>query len=128
MQAQASVGPSVDDRSTTLTTGSVTSRDGTTIGYRQLGQGPGVVVLHGAMESGTSHLQLARQLASSFTVYLPDRRGRGLSGPFGIDYSIRREVEDLSALLAETGAGRVLGVSSGALITLRGALTLPALR
>jgi pimeloyl-ACP methyl ester carboxylesterase len=125
MQAQATA---VQDRSTTVTTGSVTSRDGTTIGYRRLGSGPGVVLLHGAMESGQSHLQLAEKLAAGFTVYLPDRRGRGLSGPFGSDYSVAREVEDLNAVLRETGAGRVLGVSSGALITLRAALTLPNLR
>jgi pimeloyl-ACP methyl ester carboxylesterase len=86
------------------------------------------VVLHGAMESGLSHLQLAEELASSFTVYLPDRRGRGLSGPFGRDYSIRKEVEDIGALLTRTGAQQVVGVSSGALITLQAALTFPALR
>lgn len=110
------------------TTGSVTSDDGTGIGFRRLGAGPAVVVLHGAMESGQSHLQLARALAPSHTVYLPDRRGRGLSGPFGDDYSMRREVEDLDALLRATGARQVIGVSSGALVTLRAALTLPALR
>ena len=72
-----------------FTAGSVTSKDGTTIGYRQLGQGPGLVVLHGAMESAQSHTQLAVALASSFTVYLPDRRGRGLSGPFGKDHRLQ---------------------------------------
>ena len=64
------------------TTAFVTSSDGTTIGYRQLGHGPGVVVLHGAMESAQSHMQLADSVSSSFTVYLPDRRGRGMSGPY----------------------------------------------
>lgn len=51
--------PAVDDI-VQYTTGYVTSKDGTTIGYRQLGQGPGVVLLHGAMESAQSHMQLAR--------------------------------------------------------------------
>jgi pimeloyl-ACP methyl ester carboxylesterase len=118
----------VQDRPTTVTAHFLTSKDGTVIGYRQLGHGPGVVLLHGAMESGKSHLQLAQQLASTFTVYLPDRRGRGLSGPFGSDYSIRKEVEDLGAVLAKTGAEQVMGVSSGALITLQAALTFAALR
>ena len=63
-------------------TGSIVSKDGTTIGYRQLGRGPGLIVLHGAMESARSHMQFAEALAPSFTVYLPDRRGRGLSGPY----------------------------------------------
>ena len=108
------------------TTGTVTSQDGTTIGYRQLGHGPGVVVLHGAMESAQSHMQLAEALADAFTVYLPDRRGRGTSGPFGAHYSIQTEVDDLHALLSKTGAHNVFGVSAGGLIALQAALTLPA--
>lgn len=111
-----------------ITTGAVTSKDGTTIGYRQIGQGPGLVLLHGAMSSGQNHLQLAGGLAGGYTVYVVDRRGRGLSGSYGEAYSIQKEVEDLEALLAETGAGYVLGVSSGALILLQAALSLPAIR
>jgi pimeloyl-ACP methyl ester carboxylesterase len=109
------------------TIGSVTSQDGATIGYRQLGQGPGVVLLHGSNVSGQDFTQLARALADTFTVYLPDRRGRGLSAPFGKDYSIQQEVEDLNALLTKTGAHRVFGVSAGGLICLQAARTLPAL-
>jgi pimeloyl-ACP methyl ester carboxylesterase len=108
-------------------TGSVISKDGTTIGYRQLGRGPGVVVLHGAMESAQSHMQLAEALAATFTVYLPDRRGRGLSGPYGKDHRVQRDVEDMDALLTGTGAHYVVGVSSGAIIWLQAALTLPAI-
>jgi pimeloyl-ACP methyl ester carboxylesterase len=117
----------VQDQPTSATTGSVTSKDDTTICYRRLGAGPGLVILHGAMESSQSHLQLAEALAGDLTVYLPDRRGRGLSGPFGSDYSIAKEVEDLGAVLAATGARQVFGVSSGALITLQAALSLPTL-
>jgi pimeloyl-ACP methyl ester carboxylesterase len=109
-------------------TGSVRSRDGTTIGYRRVGEGPGLVVLHGAMESSRSHIQLAEALADSFTVYLPDRRGRGLSGPYPVDYTVRTEVDDMAALLAESGAHYVFGVSSGAIIWLHAALELPAIR
>ena len=108
-------------------TGSVTSKDGTIIGYRQLGHGPGVVLLHGGFEYAQSHMQLAEALADAFTVYLPDRRGRGLSGPFGKDDSIQQEVEDMDALLTKTGAHNVFGISSGAIIWLRAALTLPAI-
>ena len=108
-------------------TGAVVSKDGTTIGYRQLGRGPGLVVLHGAMESAASHMQLAEALADSYTVYLPDRRGRGLSGPYGTPYGVREDVEDLDALLAKTGAHGVFGVSSGAIICLEAALTMPAI-
>jgi len=109
------------------TTSSVISADGTTIGYRQLGHGPGVVLLHGGFESAQSHMQLAEALADAFTIYLPDRRGRGLSGPFGKDYRIQQEVEDMDALLTKTGAHQVFGISSSAIIWLQAALTLPAI-
>jgi pimeloyl-ACP methyl ester carboxylesterase len=111
-----------------MTTGHVISRDGTRIGYLQLGRGPGLVVMHGSMESARSHLGLARALADAFTVYLPDRRGRGLSGPCGPDYGIRQEVEDLDAVLGETGAHDVFGVSASGLVALEAARTLPAVR
>src|SRR5215469_3924968 len=73
-----------------MTTGSVTSTDGTPIGYLRAGHGPAVVVLHGSNESARSHAQLALALADSFTVYLPDRRGRGLSGPHRPDHSMHQ--------------------------------------
>src|SRR2546428_809577 len=100
-------------------TGSVVSKDGTVIGYRQLGHGPALVVLHGAMESAQSHMQLAEALADRFTVYLPDRRGRGLSGPYREDHSIETDVQDVAAVLAKTDAHDVMGVSSGAIIWLQ---------
>jgi len=109
------------------TTGFVASKDGATIGYRQLGHGPGLVVLHGAVESAQSHMQLAQALADAFTIYLPDRRGRGLSGPYSRNHSIQRDVEDMDALLTQTGAHYVFGVSSGAIIWLQAALSLPAI-
>lgn len=108
-------------------TGSVISKDGTTIGYRQVGHGPGLVLLHGAMSSAHNHVQLAESLSDAVTVYLPDRRGRGLSGPYSEDYSIQKDVEDIDALLAKTGAHNAFGVSSGGIILLQAALTLPAI-
>ncbi|MFC7546038.1 alpha/beta fold hydrolase [Plantactinospora sp. GCM10030261] len=114
---------------TEIRTGSVPSRDGTTIGYRRQGAGPGLVLLHGAMQSSHSHRDLASVLADAFTVYLPDRRGRGLSGPHPPAGDVlRTEVDDLAALIAETGAERVFGVSSGALVALCAALEVPAIR
>src|ERR1700681_3269400 len=98
------------------TTDFVTSSDGTTIGYRQIGGGPGVVVLHGAMESAQSHMQLAEALAFSFTVHLPGRRRRVLSAPSGVDHAIQNDIDDLDAVLTKPGARNILGVSSGALI------------
>ncbi|WP_328603772.1 alpha/beta hydrolase [Amycolatopsis sp. NBC_00345] len=106
--------------------GSVRSADGTVLGYRELGGGPGLVVLHGGMLAAQSMMKLAEGLSGDFTVYVPDRRGRGASGPHGPDYGVAREVEDVQALLTETGAAQVFGLSSGALVTLRTALETPA--
>jgi pimeloyl-ACP methyl ester carboxylesterase len=110
------------------TTGFVTSKDGTTIGYRQFGHGSGVVLLHGSMSTGRYHTQLAEALADAFTVYVPDRRGFGFSGPFSKDDGIQKDVEDLDALLTHTGAHNVFGVSAGGIICLKAALTLPAIQ
>ncbi|GIH15200.1 alpha/beta fold hydrolase [Rugosimonospora africana] len=106
-------------------THSVTSQDGTRVGYRQLGEGPGIVLLHGSMESAQNHMQLARALAGRFTIYLPDRRGRGMTGPYGDAYGIEREVEDLRAVLTATGARNVFGVSASGLVALQAAVSLP---
>lgn len=105
----------------------VTSQDGTTIGYRQFGHGPGLLLVHGGMMTSQNFLKLAIALSDEFTVYVHDRRGRGLSGPFGENYSMKKECEDLDALLHKTGANKVFGLSSGALIALQAALTLPAI-
>jgi len=109
------------------TTGSVLSSDGTTIGYRQTGRGPGLILVHGAMQSSRNFTKLAAALSDTFTVYVPDRRGRGLSGPSGENFGIQKEVEDLTTVVAATGADNIFGLSSGALITLQTALQVPSL-
>lgn len=110
-----------------MTTHAVHSHDGTRIGYSRIGSGPGLVLLHGALQSSRSFSRLAAELRDSFTVIIPDRRGRGLSGPPGDGYRMQSEVDDLAALLEATGAHYVFGLSSGALIALQAALDLPAI-
>jgi pimeloyl-ACP methyl ester carboxylesterase len=66
--------------------GSVTSADGTTVGYRRVGDGPDVVLVHGGGQSSQNLMTLARTLSDRFTVYVPDRRGRGMSGPYRADH------------------------------------------
>jgi esterase/lipase len=94
---------------------SVRSKDGTTIGFRQLGQGPGVVILHGGALASQHYMKLGTALAEEFTVYIPDRRGRGMSGPYGPHYSIEREDEDIDAIVTDTGAQYVFGEADGGL-------------
>jgi pimeloyl-ACP methyl ester carboxylesterase len=107
-------------------TGSVVSKDGTKIGYRQMGKGSGLIIIHGPLSSSQNFMKLGSELSKKFTVYLPDRRGRGLSGPFGDNYGLEREVEDLDALITKTGAEFFFGDSTGATILLKSTLTLPS--
>jgi pimeloyl-ACP methyl ester carboxylesterase len=107
--------------------GQVRSQDGTAIGYREYGNGPGLVLVHGGMKAAQDFSKLAEMLAPDFTVYVVDRRGRGMSGPHGDNFGVHREVEDLQAVTAATGARFVFGLSSGALVTLRAARSTPAL-
>ena len=103
----------------------VTSKDGTTIGFRQLGHGPAVVILHGGALASQHYMKLGTALADTFTVCIPDRRGRGMSGPYGPDYSIASEDEDLAAVVAETGAQCVFGTADGGLFALHGSASIP---
>ncbi|WP_433060387.1 alpha/beta fold hydrolase [Dactylosporangium sp. CS-033363] len=112
---------------TGYTTATVHSVDGTRIGYRQYGgNGPGLVLLHGGMKAAQHFSTLAATLSDAFTVYVPDRRGRGRSGPHGAGHGMAREIEDLQALLAATGTELVFGLSIGGLIALRTALAASA--
>jgi pimeloyl-ACP methyl ester carboxylesterase len=106
---------------------SVISKDGTVIGYRQMGCGPGIILLHGGAKGSQSLMQLSMNLSDDFTVYIPDRRGRGLSGPFGVNYGLEKEVEDMEALLKKTDAHYVFGTATGGIIALQSALYLPVI-
>src|ERR1700690_3589332 len=94
-------------------TDTVISNDGTVVGYRIMGCGPGVILMHGGANASQHFMTLGGLLADNFTVYIPDRRGRGLSGPFGDDYSIQKEIEDIDALIKKTGVHNLFGLSSG---------------
>jgi pimeloyl-ACP methyl ester carboxylesterase len=109
------------------TTEYVTSKDGTIISYRQLGHGDGIILIHGALQAAQNFMQLANALANDFTVYILTRRGRGQSGPFGDNYSLAKDLEDVAALITKTNAHNVFGLSSGAIISLHATLTNPAI-
>jgi pimeloyl-ACP methyl ester carboxylesterase len=104
-------------------TATVISRDGTTITYDQRGSGPALVLVDGALCSRAQGPmpELADLLATEFTVYNYDRRGRGDSGD-AAEYDVEREIEDLAAVIeAAGGTAYVYGTSSGAALTLRAA-------
>ena len=101
-----------------------TSKDGTIIAYDKVGHGPVVILVLGALNSRKSGANLAKLLASHFTVISYDRRGRGDSTDTA-PYAPQREVEDLAALIDEVGGQACLyGHSSGAAIALEAAIKL----
>jgi len=109
--------------------GEVLSRDGTRIGYRRYGgRGVGVVLVHGAGQAAQNLHHLAEALADEFVVYVPDRRGRGRSGPTGDHYGLAAERDDLVALVRHSGAVHLFGLSSGGIVVLRAAREVPGIR
>jgi pimeloyl-ACP methyl ester carboxylesterase len=105
----------------------VNSNDGTTIAYDRSGQGPALILVHGAFMHRAidpQSAQLAELLAPHFTVFQYDRRGRGDSGDTQ-PYTIQREVEDMEALIdAAGGSAFVYGISSGAALAMEAAIQL----
>jgi pimeloyl-ACP methyl ester carboxylesterase len=96
----------------------VTSKDGTTIGFDRLGQGPPVVLVCGGSVDRMADAAIAQTLSSDFTVLNYDRRGRGPSGDTP-PYAIEREVEDIEAVIeAAGGSANLFGSSSGAALAL----------
>jgi pimeloyl-ACP methyl ester carboxylesterase len=103
----------------------ITSKDGTTIAFDRTGEGPPIVVVGGALGDRSAAAELASLLAPRFTVIAYDRRGRGDSGDTA-PYAVDREVEDIEALIvAAGGRASMFGHSSGAVLALDAALTLP---
>lgn len=107
--------------------GSTASAGGVTIGYRQIGAGPGLVLVHGGLQSSGNFRVLAEALADRFTVTVPDRRGRGLSTRPAGSGGLQAEVDDVRALVDVTGSRRLFGLSSGAVICLWTAARSPSI-
>ncbi|MET9000637.1 alpha/beta hydrolase [Amycolatopsis sp. NPDC004169] len=100
-------------------TASVTSPDGTVIGFETLGDGPPLVLVHGTGADHTRWAAVQDRLARRYRLHLVDRRGRGLSRAEAPAYDFRREGEDIAAV-AEAAGGDVYLVahSYGALCAL----------
>lgn len=105
----------------------VTSKDGTTIAFDQVGQGPPVIFVDGglqyrAFDQGMT--PLAELLAPHFTVFHYDRRGRGDSTDTQ-PFAVAREIEDIEVLIEDAGGSAFLyGISSGAALAFEAALAL----
>jgi pimeloyl-ACP methyl ester carboxylesterase len=96
----------------------VTSKDGTTIAFDRTGKGSPVILVSGGSTDRMANAPLAELLASDFTVFNYDRRGRGPSGDTP-PYAVEREVEDIDAVISAAGRSAFLyGTSSGAVLAL----------
>ena len=109
--------------------------DGVAIAIFRSGEGPPLVLVHGATADHTTWRTSGPMLAARHTLHAVDRRGRGRSGdpPPGIPYAIEREFDDLAnvvhTIAAESGQPvDVVGHSYGGRIGLGAALRTANLR
>ncbi len=107
---------------------SVISEDGTPIAVWRSGEGPPLVLLHGAAADHSRWSPVLPALEERFTVLAVDRRGRGQSGDPD-EYAIEREYEDVAAVVEAAGDGvNVLGHSYGGICALEAALLTDRIR
>jgi len=118
----------IDSETVSTTSQFVTSKDGTRINYQTMGTGAALIIIPGALSLAADYVPLATALADTFTVHIIERRGRGLSGAMGADYSIVKECEDVAAVQAKTGAQLLFGHSYGGLVAFEAARNNQALR
>src|SRR3989442_14957703 len=85
----------------------VSVRDKTRIHYRRLGQGPGMVLLHGYPQTGHMWRKVMPALAARFTVLPPDLRGYGDSDRPATGYDKRTMPADVGAVRRALGLGPV---------------------
>lgn len=109
----------------------ITLSDGTRFGYREVSgpasNSPGLVIVSGAVCHSRSHTDLAFLLCKHFTVYMPDRLGRGLSQHPDFTFKpsdtpeslLSAEVSSIRQLISHTHAKYIVSVSSGAVLTLQ---------
>jgi pimeloyl-ACP methyl ester carboxylesterase len=102
--------PGPDRQETLMTTldkrasSETSSRDGTPIAYRTSGQGPPLVLVHGATADHSRWEPLLPLLEPRVTTVAIDRRGRGASGD-SPDHDLRREFEDVAAVVDAVAQG-----------------------
>jgi pimeloyl-ACP methyl ester carboxylesterase len=107
----------------------VVSNDGTRIAFWRSGEGPPLLLVHGATADHTTTWRFVlTELERRFTVYRMDRRGRGGSGDSSA-YGLQREAEDVAVVLDSVGEPvNLLGHSYGGLCALEAALLTTRLR
>jgi pimeloyl-ACP methyl ester carboxylesterase len=94
----------------------VEAPDGVAIACEVSGDGPPLVLVHGAGSARWSFDAVRPHLEPRFTVIAIDRRGRGDSTD-GDEFALERECEDVAAVVRDAGADALLmGHSYGGLV------------
>ena len=94
--------------------------DGRQLAWRQTGQGPPLVLLHGWSMSGSVFSEVADALSTDFQVFCPDLCGHGWSDP-ATDYGLGMMADDLNAWLTGMDLSEVslLGWSLGGQVAMQ---------
>ncbi|MFC9935897.1 alpha/beta fold hydrolase [Glutamicibacter sp. NPDC127525] len=96
----------------------VASKDGTMLSVTVTGEGPPMVIVPGSLGTARDWQAVADATAPYLTTYAIDRCGRAASGDHS-EYSLQREVEDVSSVLDLAGPEAILfGHSFGGLVSL----------
>ncbi|MBC7921261.1 MAG: alpha/beta fold hydrolase [Ferruginibacter sp.] len=68
--------------------------------HHEIGQGEPIIILHGLFGSSDNWLTIAKQLATTYKVYLPDQRNHGRS-PWSEEFTYEAMSDDLMAFIRE---------------------------
>ena len=82
--------------------------------FRELGQGPPLIILHGLFGMSDNWLTIARRIAEKHTVYIPDQRNHGRSA-HDPEFNYRVLLEDVQELVEKNNLNRIklIGHSMG---------------
>lgn len=94
--------------------------------YRELGQGPPLIILHGLFGMSDNWLTIARRIAEHHTVYIPDQRNHGRSG-HDPQFNYRVLLEDVRELIEKNNLYNIklIGHSMGGKVAMLYALEYP---
>jgi 3-oxoadipate enol-lactonase len=101
--------------------------NGVELAYELRGDGPPLVMIHGAQGDQTMFAAMAARFSERYRVLTFDQRGSGLSAKPDVPYSIAMLADDTAALMEHLGisAAHVIGVSMGGTIAQELALRHP---
>jgi len=94
----------------------------------QLGEGPPLMILHGLFGSGDNWLSVAKELADTYRIYLPDLRNHGRS-PWSETFNYDAMSEDLLELMEANHIEQpvIIGHSMGGKMAMQFAVRFPRL-